>query len=910
MDRAVSQSVLRRHANDCHNGVIPDYVMNVTGVYHGDAMLRQIIEAIKIRREGFGKTQSEEDDLSVYCHISETAEIIRSLRNLLARGQLATEEALDEAISLRDISYKATCVEFLLHVDVPQLLTDVVRSLYQKVPVFSSKEQSNSEVECALDVIVSIYIAILNFSDSQYSFCKACGEAGVVKECLELLQGLMACTHDLSDKKIILKDPNGTDDQLSKIGDLGFNILGVLHNLLKTENSNEYFESCDAVEILLSFYRSQFPKYRMTALLCLAYLVDEKNNNLIMAAKEPVEDILKLLEGAWNSNGRRCQGFSATEIAVGLSYLARNDGNKRMIGQLEGIPLLVAIVEDKTDLQGVEAAVKTLYTLSLHEENKARIKANDKKGLLKRLYDSSDEGIQEVVSGVIREIKGKKEHNSKSSVGKNQSEEDDLSVYSHISQAAKIIQDLRDLLTNGQLATEKARTEAINLRTFSDEATCVEFLVHVDVPKLLTEVLRSLYPKVLVFSYEEQSNSEVKYALDVIGSICIAILNFSDFQYNFCEACGEAGLVEVCLELLQGLKDVLSDKWIILKDPDGRDDQFSAIGDLGLNALGVLHNLLKTENTNKCFEGCGAVETLLSFKRSQFPKYQRTALLCLAYLVDEENNDSIMATEELIKDLLKLLEGACNSDARRCQGFSAAGIAVGLSYLASNDGNKRMIGQLGGIPILAAILDGDSELLEGVAAVKTLYMLSLAEENKAIIKDNDNRGVLKRLYNSSDEGIQQVTGVIKEIEGKKEHSSNSSDSEEHIMISYQWKYLKAMLEVKTELESKGLRVWMDVDKMSGDTLETMARAVEKSSVILIAMSREYQNSKNCRSEASYAYELGKKIIPLMMEENYKPDGWLGLILATKNYMHFEKDPCEGIQQLLKEITNVTAADTC
>ncbi|CAH3180159.1 unnamed protein product, partial [Porites lobata] len=38
MDRDVSQSVLRRHANDCHNGVIPDYVMNVTGVYHGDAM--------------------------------------------------------------------------------------------------------------------------------------------------------------------------------------------------------------------------------------------------------------------------------------------------------------------------------------------------------------------------------------------------------------------------------------------------------------------------------------------------------------------------------------------------------------------------------------------------------------------------------------------------------------------------------------------------------------------------------------------------------------------------------------------------------------------------------------------------------------------------------------------------------
>ena len=88
-----------------------------------------------------GKNQSEEVDLSVYCHISETAEIIRRLRNLLALGQLATKEALSEAISLREISNEATFVEFLLHVDVPQLLTDVLRSLYPKVPVFSSKEK-------------------------------------------------------------------------------------------------------------------------------------------------------------------------------------------------------------------------------------------------------------------------------------------------------------------------------------------------------------------------------------------------------------------------------------------------------------------------------------------------------------------------------------------------------------------------------------------------------------------------------------------------------------------------------------------------------------------------------------------------------------------------------------------------
>ena len=58
-------------------------------------------------------------------------------------------------------------------------------------------------------------------------------------------------------------------------------------------------------------------------------------------------------------------------------------------------------------------------------------------------------------------------------------------------------------------------------------------------------------------------------------------------------------------------------------------------------------------------------------------------------------------------------------------------------------------------------------------------------------------------------------------------------------------------------------------------------------------------------EAQYAHARGKKIIPLMMEEDYRPDGWLGIIMETKQYMNFENDPHKGIQQLLKEITIAT-----
>ena len=85
---------------------------------------------------------------SFYPHISETAKIIQSLRDLLARGQLATKGALTKADSLFNISMLhrqpigAIVTDFLVDVDVPELLTEVLRSFYQKYPnLFSSVEQ-------------------------------------------------------------------------------------------------------------------------------------------------------------------------------------------------------------------------------------------------------------------------------------------------------------------------------------------------------------------------------------------------------------------------------------------------------------------------------------------------------------------------------------------------------------------------------------------------------------------------------------------------------------------------------------------------------------------------------------------------------------------------------------------------
>ena len=42
-------------------------------------------------------------------------------------------------------------------------------------------------------------------------------------------------------------------------------------------------------------------------------------------------------------------------------------------------------------------------------------------------------------------------------------------------------------------------------------------------------------------------------------------------------------------------------------------------------------------------------------------------------------------------------------------------------------------------------------------------------------------------------------------------------------------------------------MWMDVDEMSGSTLEAMASAVENASVVLICACEKYKESPNCRT---------------------------------------------------------------
>ena len=303
-----------------------------------------------------------------------------------------------------------------------------------------------------------------------------------------------------------------------------------------------------------------------------------------------------------------------------------------------------------------------------------------------------------------------------------------------------------------------------------------------------------------------------------------------------------------------------------------------------------------------------AKETLVYFAKSDLPIVAPLALLSLAYVVDEESNQLVLADEEILMTLTSLLKKANDSKRRKFDGFSARELAEGFSHLAINDTNKIVLGQKGAIQVLVSMIKTSSDNGEKASAAKALWMLAFNDNNNNLIAQEEGAlDTLRQLQHSDDPKVQKSSaGALREIEGKtarKRAEETREVSGNHVMISYQWDSQEVLVEVKNKPQASGYRVWMDLEQMGGSTLEAMAKAVENASVILVCVSQRYKESPNCRSEAEYAYQLRKDIIPLMMERNYRPDGWLGLIVGTKLRIDFRNSYGieAGVGQLLREL---------
>ena len=78
-------------------------------------------------------------------------------------------------------------------------------------------------------------------------------------------------------------------------------------------------------------------------------------------------------------------------------------------------------------------------------------------------------------------------------------------------------------------------------------------------------------------------------------------------------------------------------------------------------------------------------------------------------------------------------------------------------------------------------------------------------------------------------------------------------------------------------------------------------SIENSSVFLMCVSEKYYQSPNCRLEAEYAVRLQKPIIPIIMQSDYMPLGWLGIIIGSKIYYKFCGDQLSFDQKFIAKL---------
>ena len=229
------------------------------------------------------------------------------------------------------------------------------------------KEKSHDEGETddktcnnCYNCLFNSLAAIHNFSDFHQGFCSACAGAGVISMCFEIIKRIDAENSNWEEK----------DSRLVAIIDCS---LGILHNISRRLRDRELFANRERT--LLDFAKKNVPAIAATSLLTLAYLVDENTNHLILADENVLSFIITLLDGARQSEDRRrCYGYSAKELAEGLSHLAINDANKNILGQNGVIPVLISVIKTSNEDEEKASATRALWMLAFDDSNKEKVR--------------------------------------------------------------------------------------------------------------------------------------------------------------------------------------------------------------------------------------------------------------------------------------------------------------------------------------------------------------------------------------------------------------------------------------------------------------------------------------------------------------------------------------------------------
>ncbi|CAF1364991.1 unnamed protein product [Didymodactylos carnosus] len=236
--------------------------------------------------------------------------------------------------------------------------------------------------------------------------------------------------------------------------------------------------------------------------------------------------------------------------------------------------------------------------------------------------------------------------------------------------------------------------------------------------------------------------------------------------------------------------------------------------------------------------------------------------------------------------------------------------SAGFVSLSKNDSMQQKAADANIIPLLIEMCD------EYPMTFDILWALSFNTDIQQQLRSNKSF-MVKLAHLEEDSGNQQMrkitNGILWNLESNHKERATSETNDVmmfDIMISYSHKDKVLCKQLYEELARAGYRVWIDFDQMHGNVMDAMAQAIERSRAIIICISEEYRRSNYCRAEAHYAFQRQLRIVPVLLQKSYKPDGWLLFLIGQLLYVDFTKNEFpRAMEILVKELKALVIPET-
>ncbi|CAF4199961.1 unnamed protein product [Rotaria magnacalcarata] len=325
------------------------------------------------------------------------------------------------------------------------------------------------------------------------------------------------------------------------------------------------------------------------------------------------------------------------------------------------------------------------------------------------------------------------------------------------------------------------------------------------------------------------------------------------------------------------------------------------------SALLSLMNIVQSQNINWFFRSMTQLPGIL-LQVAETCAYYRICLCVYGLLSEILTDDHLKALtfpDDIRIFVLKMIEQAWHSPTKRYKQIPIIYFLRGFANISKNDYIQKKMAESGKISLFVEMCD------EYPIVYEIIWALSFNQDIQKQLRSNSPFMIKIKQASSqcdADQMTKTIQGIVWNLESNHQDHAKSIATTENtfdIMISYSHKEKVLCKQIYAELIKAGYRVWIDFDQMHGNVMDAMAQAIEQSNTVVICMSEQYRKSNYCRAEAQYAFQRERKIVPILLQKQYKPDGWLLFIIGQLLYVDFNKYEFSRAMELLTKELKAT-----